>query len=274
MEFNKPVFRLDSYGDVRSRYAFDHTDLDNIADLAAEREFALNFPLAVDWVSLGDKLAYEWIFEDKSIEPETSYQLAISFLDAVKFDYNTSEMFIRDCINKGLVGNTLLVNQDGGPDHLGVLTGMVSVMNAPDLIIDEVDWERIGEFRSLEIIMDSFDRNNGSSVLTLRLFHAAITALSKTQPDAALALIARMEAMSGDLLVKHLKGIGMDLESYKSRDGQFTRREARHLSDYSRWRFRLLTEEFPGSMRSVIDLTLSDLSTAPATVRDAIAAHL
>jgi len=145
------------------------------------------------------------------------------------------------------------------------------IMNNTIVLYDNVDWELIGEERTMHLLRQSFISNNKSALGTLRMFDSAIKGYKENSPEVAARINAELESRNEVLLAKHLEGISMTISEYLTHSADFTAEQALHLSDFARWRFRSVTDEFPGTLRQVLDLTLHHLNASPERVRAQIA---
>lgn len=136
---------------------------------------------------------------------------------------------------------------------------------------DVIDWQSLGEGQTFDLLQRSFRASNGSALETLRMFDAAARSFRDTDPEIAARLEKALEERHEMLLALHLEGAGMSVSDYLNHDGNFGE-AALHLSDYARWRFRSVIEEFPETVNHVISLGIRHLNASPERVRAQIAA--
>lgn len=154
--------------------------------------------------------------------------------------------------------------------------GVVYLKDGQENIIvnyDDVDWKLVGEDRAMHLLCQTFLTNNRSALATLRMFDSAIKGFKANSPEASARISAELEDRIEVLLAKHLEGIGLSISEYLNHSGDFTSEQAVHLSDFARWRFRSVTDEFPGTLGQVLGLTLHHLNASPERVRAQIAAN-
>lgn len=157
-------------------------------------------------------------------------------------------------------------NQDG-------LNYATDALKNPVVMYDDVDWETVGEDRTMELLCQSYLQSHGSAIATLRMFDSAIKGFSANNPEVAERLSAALEVRIETLLAKHLEGIGMTVSEYRDHTGDFREGATRHLSEFASWRYRSVIEEFPAALRQVLNLTIHHLTASPERVRAQIAAN-
>jgi hypothetical protein len=164
------------------------------------------------------------------------------------------------------------MERDGNVQIQEGISYLTDALSNTVVMYNEVDWELVGEDRTMGLLCDSFLKSKGSAVATLRMFDSAIKGFSVNSPEVAERLSAALEVRVETLLAKHLEGIGMTISEYRDHTGDFREGAARHLSDFAGWRYRSVIDEFPNALRQVLNLTIHHLTASPERVRAQIAA--
>jgi hypothetical protein len=165
------------------------------------------------------------------------------------------------------------MERDGNVQIQEGISYLTDALSNTVVMYNEVDWELVGEDRTMGLLCDSFLKSKGSAVATLRMFDSAIKGFSVNSPEVAERLSAALEVRVETLLAKHLEGIGMTISEYRDHTGDFREGAARHLCDFAGWRYRSVIEEFPDALRQVCNLTIHHLTASPERVRAQIAAN-
>ena len=150
----------------------------------------------------------------------------------------------------------------------------ISTSAHQDVSYDNINWESIGEDQAMVLLSQSFAASEGSVLETLRMFDSAIKGFTANSPEVAARLKAALEERNELLLAKHLEGAGLSVEDYLNHHGEFPEETAQHLGDFAQWRYRSITDEFPGAVEKVVNLTLHHLNASPERVRAQIAASV
>lgn len=138
---------------------------------------------------------------------------------------------------------------------------------------DDINWMSLGEGQTMTLLSQSFKVSEGSALETLRMFDSAIKGFAH-RPEIAARLKTALEDRIELLLAKHLEGAGLSVEAYLRHSGEFSEETVQHLSQFAQWRYRSVTDEFPGAVEKVVSLTIHHLNASPERVRAQIAASV
>jgi hypothetical protein len=172
-----------------------------------------------------------------------------------------------------LAAPVLCMEHDGNVQTQEGISYRTDALSNTVVSYDNVDWESVGEERTMELLCQSYLQSNGSAVATLRMFDSAVKGFSANSPEVAERLSAALEVRVEVLLAKHLEGIGMTVSEYREHTADFRDGAARHLSDFAGWRYRSIIDDFPNALRQVLNLTIHHLTASPERVRAQIAAN-
>jgi hypothetical protein len=148
-----------------------------------------------------------------------------------------------------------------------------STSSHQEVSYDDINWKSLGEGLTMTLLSQSFKTSEGSALGTLRMFDSAIKGFAH-RPEIADRLKTALEDRIELLLAKHLEGAGLSVEEYLRHSGEFSEDTAQHLSEFAQWRYRSVTDEFPGAVEQVVNLTLHHLNASPERVRAQIAASV